>query len=95
MRSVAGGPVRRLLGLHLQQLVDDARRILFTGPGRASVLDKTGQQRRWFYRFRNPLLQPFVILTGLAHEKVEEAVVATMQQQAGSTAAPGTPGPRV
>lgn len=66
----------------------------FASPGRASVLDKTGQQRRWFYRFRNPLLQPFVILSGLAREKVDEKVVAAMQQQAASTVAPETSGPR-
>lgn len=34
---------------------------------RGKVLQKRGQKNAWRYRFRNPLLQPFVILHGL-HE---------------------------
>ena len=52
----------------------------FSSDARGRILEKTGQPRRWFYRFRNPLLQPFVILNGLASEKVDEALVAEMQQ---------------
>lgn len=43
----------------------------FVSEARAAVLEKTGQERRWFSRFRKPLLQPFVILTGLAEGSVE------------------------
>jgi hypothetical protein len=45
------------------------------------VLDKTGRQRRWFYRFRNPLPQPFVILTGLARQTVDEDLVAALRSE--------------
>lgn len=52
----------------------------FSGAGRATVLEKSGQPRRWFYRFANPLLQPFVILNGLDQERVDEVLVAEMQR---------------
>lgn len=45
------------------------------------MLDKTGRQRRWFYRFRNPLPQPFVILTGLARQTVDEDLVAALRSE--------------
>jgi len=42
---------------HLDKFSSDASR----GP----VLEKTGSSRRFKFRFRNPLLQPFVIMKGL------------------------------
>jgi hypothetical protein len=36
---------------------------------RASVLKKSGMKRRFRYRFTDPLMQPFVIMKGLADGK--------------------------
>lgn len=33
---------------------------------RGAVLEREGTQRRYFYRFRDPILQPYVVLNGLA-----------------------------
>lgn len=38
----------------------------FCGTKRVAVLQRTGQERAFRYRFRNPLLPPYVILKGLA-----------------------------
>lgn len=51
----------------------------FAEPVRGCVLQKTGESRRYFYRFANPLLQPFVILSGLAHELISEDLLVALQ----------------
>ncbi|HSH60982.1 MAG TPA: ATP-binding protein [Acidimicrobiales bacterium] len=53
----------------------------FTKDVRGSVLEKTGEPRRYFYRFRNPLLQPFTILDGLAKDLVSESLVKKLQRE--------------
>jgi Cdc6-like AAA superfamily ATPase len=42
---------------------------------RGSVLKKTGVKRRFRYRFTDPLMQPFVIMKGLADGKVDPSVM--------------------
>lgn len=39
-------------------------------PVRGAVFQKTGQKRRYRFRFVNPLLQPFVIMKGLASGRI-------------------------
>jgi hypothetical protein len=42
---------------------------------RGSVLIKNGQPRSFFYRFQNPILQPYVILTGIASGLISEELL--------------------
>jgi len=35
------------------------------------VLQKSGQNRRYRYRFKNPLLQPFVVMRGVADKLID------------------------
>ncbi len=51
----------------------------FAEPIRGCVLQKTGESRRYFYRFSNPLLQPFVILNGLANKLTSEDLVVALR----------------
>jgi Cdc6-like AAA superfamily ATPase len=51
----------------------------FAGEKRGRALEKSGEERGWFYRFRDPLLQPFVILKGLASGRIDEKLVGAMQ----------------
>jgi Cdc6-like AAA superfamily ATPase len=51
----------------------------FAEPIRGCVLQKAGESRRYFYRFANPLLQPFVILSGLAHGLISEELLVALQ----------------
>lgn len=39
---------------------------LFTSPERGNILQLIGEERRYFYRFDDPMMQPYVILNGLA-----------------------------
>lgn len=53
---------------HLKDLCQDAR-----GP----VLQRIGRERRFRYRFINPLMQPFVTMTGISTGKITEELLAT------------------
>src|SRR6266446_1505010 len=47
---------------------------------RSSVLKKTGTKRRFRYRFTDPLMQPFVIMKGLADGKIDPAVMDSLEK---------------
>jgi Cdc6-like AAA superfamily ATPase len=38
----------------------------FSGPERGNILQRHGEPRRYFYRFDDPMMQPFIILDGLS-----------------------------
>jgi hypothetical protein len=46
-----------------------------TESDRGEVLQKTGTSRRFRFRFRNPLLQPYVIMRALAEEELRVEVL--------------------
>ena len=47
----------------------------FTESSRGPVLQKVGEPRRFFYRFANPLLQPFVILNGISKGRLTDQML--------------------
>jgi Cdc6-like AAA superfamily ATPase len=47
-------------------------------PGRSAVLEKTGERRRYRYRFTEPLLEPFIIMSGLADHLISPSLLATL-----------------
>jgi hypothetical protein len=61
----------------------------FTDEARSAVLHKRGEQRRYFYRFENPLLQPFVILTGLSNGLISEDLLRKLQEKEHAASADG------
>jgi hypothetical protein len=44
----------------------------FLEPARGCVLQREGSSRRYFYRFTDPIFQPYVVLTGLAEELITD-----------------------
>jgi hypothetical protein len=44
----------------------------FLEPERGAVLQREGSSRRYFYRFTDPILQPYVILKGLASQLITD-----------------------
>ena len=70
----------RILGVNAEIAKFNRHLNAFTEESRAAVLEKTGEPRRWFYRFRDPLLQPYVILNGLAQQRIGEDAIAELQQ---------------
>lgn len=83
-------PMSRIMGYTVEISKFNRHLNAFTDPSRGHVLEKTGEPRSWFYRFTDPVLQPFVILRGLAAETIDEALVAEMQPP-GQEAIPGAP----
>jgi hypothetical protein len=47
----------------------------FCDPKREAVLEKTGEKRRYKFRFRNPLMQPFVIMQGYTSKRIDKRVI--------------------
>jgi len=60
----------------------------FLGPERGSVLQREGVPRRWFYRFSDPILQPYVILKGLSDGLLGEEQLAKFQDVPAGSRAP-------
>lgn len=50
----------------------------FSKEERGSVLQRTGAPRRYRYRFRNPLMQPFVTMQGFANGLLDRALLEDM-----------------
>ncbi len=45
---------------------------------RGPILERTGQQRNYRYRFRNPLMPPFVIMNGLSNDLIRVDTVTRL-----------------
>jgi len=52
----------------------------FTHVERGSVLKKSGVKRRFRYRFTDPLMQPFVIMKGLADKTISPSVLDNVER---------------
>lgn len=64
---------------HLSQFLESER---------GAVLQREGSPRRYFYRFSDPILQPYVILTGLSEGLVSEAQIRDLQQDSDAAVTP-------
>jgi Cdc6-like AAA superfamily ATPase len=60
---------------HLSQFLESER---------GAVLQREGSPRRYFYRFSDPILQPYVVLTGLSEGLITEDQIRELQGNAGS-----------
>jgi Cdc6-like AAA superfamily ATPase len=58
----------------------------FSSSDRGNVLEKAGKQRRFRFRFSNPLLQPFVIMRGIAEGMLKGDLMKLLQRKSKSTA---------
>lgn len=56
----------------------------FLGPERGAVLQREGIPRRWFYRFTDPILQPYVILKALSDGVLTEEQLTQLQTRSGT-----------
>lgn len=59
-------PALRAIGRELEIPAFAPHLNKFASADRGTILEKTGQERRFRYRFRNPLMQPYVVMRGLA-----------------------------
>jgi Cdc6-like AAA superfamily ATPase len=69
--SFTAGSVREPLKIITRRKLDIpafARHLAqFVEPERGAVLRREGEPRHYFYRFAEPLLEPYIVLNGLAH----------------------------
>jgi hypothetical protein len=62
----------------------------FLEPERGAVLQREGSSRRYFYRFSDPIFQPYVVLNGLSDGRITQEQVRELQhRQPGDDAVPG------
>src|SRR3954469_12109493 len=61
----------------------------FLEPERGAVLQREGSSRRYFYRFSDPILQPYVVLNGIAENMITDAQVRQFQIREDADAVPG------
>lgn len=54
----------------------------FCGVGRGPILDKIGTRRNYRFRFRNPLLPPYIIMSGIAQGLINADDAARIQNGA-------------
>jgi hypothetical protein len=53
----------------------------FCSDDRGNVLERTGIPRRYRFRFRNPLLQPFVIMQGLSSDLIDRSALSRFTEE--------------
>jgi Cdc6-like AAA superfamily ATPase len=53
----------------------------FLEPERGAVLQREGSSRRYFYRFTDPILQPYVVLNGLAEGLISNEQLRVFQNR--------------
>jgi len=61
----------------------------FLEPERGAVLQREGSSRRYFYRFSDPIFQPYVILSGLSHGLISDAQLRKLQDRQDEESIPG------
>lgn len=66
------GPLRVVAGRHLEIPAFARHLNQFLQAERGAVLQRTGSPRKYLYRFRDPILQTYVILNALAHDQIPE-----------------------
>lgn len=75
-------PLERIAGRRIEIPAFSNHLSQFLETERGSVLQREGTSRRYFYRFSDPIFQPYVILSGLADGRVTEEDVRAFQASA-------------
>jgi Cdc6-like AAA superfamily ATPase len=61
----------------------------FLEPERGAILQREGSSRRYFYRFSDPIFQPYVVLNGLSQNLISDAQLRRIQHREQDGHAPG------
>lgn len=74
-------PLTKIMGKHYDIPNFSQHLDKFSSEDRGNVLAKTGKQRRFRFRFNNPLLQPFVIMRGMADGMLKEDLMDVLKRR--------------
>lgn len=61
----------------------------FLEPERGAILQREGSSRRYFYRFSDPIFQPYVVLNGLSQGLISDAQLRQLQRREQDGSVPG------
>jgi hypothetical protein len=78
-------PMSRIMGRRYEIAAYSSHLFQFCEEKRGPVLERTGAERRYRYRFRNPLLQPFVIMRGLNADLIKPNDVVPPEDEKGQS----------
>jgi energy-coupling factor transporter ATP-binding protein EcfA2 len=73
--SSVRGPMSKIMGKPYDIANFATHLSAFTGNERGGVLQRSGVERKYVYRFRNPLLQPFALLTAMSEGIISKELV--------------------
>lgn len=79
------GPLEVIAGRRIEIPAFSNHLSQFLEPERGSVLQREGTSRRYFYRFTDPIFQPYVVLHGLSSGLVSDDQLRLFQDRAGGT----------
>jgi hypothetical protein len=71
-------PLSEILGRPIKIANFLAHLLAFTGPERASILERRGSRKAYKYRFSEPKMQPYVIMRGIADGTVGKDALANL-----------------
>jgi hypothetical protein len=72
-------PMSKIMGKRYEIAAFSRHLAEFCAADRGPVLERTGVPRRYRFRFRNPLLQPFVIMQGLAEGLIKRSDLSGLE----------------
>ena len=67
------GPLKKIAGRHIGIPQFAAHLDSFCKDDRGNVLEKSGKKRAFKYKFRNPLLEPYIVMQGITTGLIEAA----------------------
>ena len=73
-------PMSKIMGKRYEIAAFSRHLADFCDENRGPVLERMGIPRRYRFRFRNPLLQPFVIMQGLANKLIERSDLSRLEE---------------
>lgn len=68
-------PMRKIMGKRYEISAFSRHLNDFCNESKGSILVKFGTKRKFRFRFKNPLMQPYVIMQGLAEGKIENSIL--------------------
>ena len=76
------GPMRAIMGRPYAIPAFAKHMNEFRGDARGSILEKIGTRRNYRFRFRNPLLPPYIIMNGIAQDLISADAAVRIQHDA-------------
>lgn len=73
-------PLSQIIGKSMKIANFQNHLIKFTTAERGAILRRIGRPRAYKFRFSDPMMQPFIILSGIADKMVNDKAEATLSE---------------